>query len=210
MCSSDVAEAAARAAGAGVTKASHASSTNATYTNGSVCGHMPSTAASAASGLAASGACATLASGACAALGALGADDDDALLGLGRPDGDLEARRGRIETDSRSLRRLLTPPGARLCTTYPISACPNQTILYKYTHIQTPLPLMQGTWATPASTKPTINNHESRTAQTPLTPARPRWRLAAAPCGRACGWCRLLEVRVFVTQKPPEPLQLAR
>ena len=36
----------------------------------------------------------------------------------------------------------------------------------------------------------TINNHESRTAQTPLTPARPRWRLAAAPCGRAYSWCR--------------------
>jgi hypothetical protein len=67
-----------------------------------------------------------------------------------------------------------------------IDICPNQTILYKYTHTQTPLPLIQGTWATPASTRPTINNHESRTqTQTPLTPARPRWRLTAAPCGRA-------------------------
>jgi len=52
-----------------------------------------------------------------------------------------------------------------------IDICPNQTILYKYTHMQTTLPLIQGTWATPASTRPTINNHESRT-QTPLTPAR--------------------------------------
>jgi hypothetical protein len=40
--------------------------------------------------------------------------------------------------------------------------CPNQTILYEYSHMQTPLPLMQGTWATPASTRPTINNPESR------------------------------------------------
>ena len=49
---------------------------------------------------------------------------------------------------------------------------PLRAASYKYTHMQTPLPLIQGTWATPASTRPTIDNHESRIANTNASHAR--------------------------------------
>ena len=71
--------------------------------------------------------------------------------------------------------------------------CPNQTILYKYTHTQTPLPQNQGTWASPATTILTVNypqllsliTNASQTRSPPLARRSVLWpRLRLVPFSR--------------------------